>query len=191
VLTSASGEAGPLNNALSTLFEPSPVLTSVLVPQLSSAITSNEVPQPIDSYDDLIDAALGVIRAWNVELRKGFIAGHPRIGETKGLSELSAMEQASRATPPEVLARLAHLNRCYEKRYPGLIYITFVAGRSRKQVAEEMEDKLGVGHSLDGEGSPELGSVESLDEGSGEWNKELERAVEDVGNIAKARAKAT
>ena len=45
--------------------------------------------------------------------KAAFVAGHPRIGEVHNLSRLSAGEQAAAATPPEVLARLAHLNACY------------------------------------------------------------------------------
>ena len=78
--------------------------------------------------------ASNVISGWDDDLKTQFIAGHPRIGEVNGLSQLSAQEQAAKATPPEVLARLAHLNTCYENHYPGLIYITFVNGRSRAQI---------------------------------------------------------
>lgn len=126
--------------------------------------------------------------AWSEDLKTEFIAGHPRIGEVKGLSALSAQEQAAKATPPEVLRRLTHLNACYERRYPGLIYITFVNGRSRAQVMEEMEDVLGLERSLSGE-EPRVEIVEVVERGSEEWRRELERAVGDVVRIAESRLK--
>lgn len=192
VLASSAESDGPLAKTLSTLFEPSSVLTDILVPQLSSALTANETSRAVDSYGDLINAAMEIISRWDVPLRQRFIAGHPRIGETKNLSAHSAKEQGgptTAPTPPEVLARLSHLNACYEKRYPGLIYVTFVAGRSRVQIAEEIEGVLGIEHSISPD-QPAVGSIMSIDGASEEWKKELDRAVKDVGKIAKSRAQA-
>ncbi|KAH7335233.1 Oxo-4-hydroxy-4-carboxy-5-ureidoimidazoline decarboxylase, partial [Rhizoctonia solani] len=101
-----------------------------------------------------------------------FIAGHPRIGEVSNLSALSAAEQAKHATPPEVLERLKGLNEAYEKRYPGLVYITFVNGRTRAEIVPEMEEAIA--------GDP-------VEVGGEEWTKELRRALMDVGKIAKSR----
>ncbi|KAI0693184.1 OHCU decarboxylase-domain-containing protein [Cerioporus squamosus] len=179
----SADQQGPLARALALLFEPSPVLHSTLVPGVISHIQS---APPIISYRALIDASLSVVRSWSSELKAQFIAGHPRIGEVKGLSKLSAQEQAAKATPPEVLARLAHLNALYERRYPGLVYITFVNGRSRAEIKDEMEDKLGLSHSAQAD-EPPVESVASVQVGGEEWKSELERAVEDVGKIAKSR----
>ncbi|KAI9064107.1 hypothetical protein FKP32DRAFT_1625852 [Trametes sanguinea] len=179
-------EDGPLARALALLFEPSPVLYSTLVPALISHIQN---APPILSYHALIDASLGVIASWPADLKAQFIAGHPRIGEVKGLSQLSAQEQAAKATPPEVLARLAHLNACYEHRYPGLVYITFVNGRSRAEIKDEMEEALGIEHSLSPD-EPPVHSVGQVEVGGEEWRRELERAIADVGRIAKSRLKA-
>ena len=82
-----------------------------------------------------------------------------------------------------MLARLAHLNACYEHKYPGLVYITFVNGRSRAEIKDEMEEKLGfvgktVGTTSDGE-RVKMGDVE--------WLLEVRRAVADVGRIARSR----
>jgi 2-oxo-4-hydroxy-4-carboxy--5-ureidoimidazoline (OHCU) decarboxylase len=101
--------------------------------------------------------------SWDTSYQSEFIAGHPRIGESKNLSSLSAEEQGATApgvipTPPEVLACLSHLNTCYETKYTGLRYITFVNGRTRRAIAEEMED------------------VSRL-----EWQAELSRAIQAVG----------
>ncbi|OSD03079.1 hypothetical protein PYCCODRAFT_1410050 [Trametes coccinea BRFM310] len=178
-------EDGPLARALALLFEPSPVLFSTLIPALVSHIQN---APPILSYYALIDASLSVIASWPDDLRAQFIAGHPRIGEVKGLSQLSAQEQAAKATPPEVLARLAHLNACYEHRYPGLVYITFVNGRSRAEIKDEMEEALGLEHSLSPE-EPPVQSVGQVEVGSEEWRQELARAIADVGKIAKSRLK--
>ncbi|KAI0923846.1 hypothetical protein AcW1_006691 [Taiwanofungus camphoratus] len=186
VLPSSSGADSPFAKSLAILFEPSQTLYSDLVPGVVSYLQSaSEKP---GTYSDLIDDSLKVISTWTDELKARFIAGHPRIGEVKGLSHLSAKEQAAVATPPEVLARLAHLNACYEHRYPELRYITFVNGRTRTAIKEEMEVALGLEPSL----SPDQPAVESLGSvkvGGEEWRKELERAVMDVGRIAKSRLK--
>lgn len=171
-----------LGSVLAVLFEPSDILTS-LAPSLASAA-------PFASDTDLIDAAVQRVGDLPLPQRAQFIAGHPRIGETKNLSALSAKEQgatpAVAPTPPGVLARLAHLNACYERRYPGLRYITFVNGRTRAAIALEMEDALGIPHSLSPDQPPieEFASVESSSEA---FRAELDRAVADVGRIAKGR----
>lgn len=174
---------GPLASALALLFESSHVLYNTLVPALASHIQSTP---PITSYYALIDAALEVIGSWTNDLKAQFIAGHPRIGEVKGLSALSAQEQAAKATPPEVLARLGHLNACYERKYPGLVYITFVNGRSRAEIKDEMEEKLRLECSTSAD-LPLLESIESVEVGGDEWRGELERALGDIGKIAKSR----
>lgn len=181
--STADGDA-PLATALATLFEPSDVLFATLVPQTHDLLQSN----PISSYSELLEVASNAISSWNEDLKAQFIAGHPRIGEVSGLSRLSAQEQAAKATPPEVLARLSHLNTCYERRYPGLIYITFVNGRSRAQIMEEMEDALGVARSLSAD-QPPVSSIKVISRESDEWKSELERAVKDVCRIAESRAR--
>jgi len=101
---------------LSTLFEDSAVLTELL----------EEI--------NLIDVVTHRLKTLPASEQAIFVAGHPRIGEQSGLSALSAQEQASKATPIEVLLRLELLNTEYENKYPGLRYITFVNGRSRAEV---------------------------------------------------------
>ncbi|KZT27822.1 hypothetical protein NEOLEDRAFT_1059816 [Neolentinus lepideus HHB14362 ss-1] len=185
-----------LSNALALLFEPSTLLFSDLIPELEA--TLRKPTSAITTYTALIDKTLEIIRAWPDELKAKFVGAHPRIGEVKGLSAFSAKEQGQAngnagssvaATSPMVLERLAHLNACYERRYPGLRYITFVNGRSRAVIAEEMEGVLGIPHSLSLDQPPAeaLGVVEV---GSAEWRSELNRAVEDVGRIAKSRLSA-
>ncbi|EPS94563.1 hypothetical protein FOMPIDRAFT_1134194 [Fomitopsis schrenkii] len=187
VVTSKPEPGSALAEALAILFEPTPVLYTDLLPRVAACISSSSSPPR--SYVDLVVLALKVVSTWDASLKRSFIAGHPRIGEVNGLSHLSAQEQAARATPPEVLARLAHLNACYEHRYPGLRYITFVNGRTRAAIKDEMEGVLGLGSSLSPDEPPldAVGSVEIESEG---WTKELERAVEDLGKIAESRFKA-
>jgi len=179
-----------LANALSTLLEPSPIIHSTLVPHLASALTREPI---ITSYAGLIDIAISTLNATcDDTLRAQFIAGHPRIGESRNLSNFSAKEQGASttatATPPDVLRRLAHLNACYEYTYPCLRYITFVNGRSRATIAEEIEDVLGIEHSLEG-GEPPIERLEPVDVGGDRWKDELDRATQDVGRIAKSRLK--
>jgi 2-oxo-4-hydroxy-4-carboxy--5-ureidoimidazoline (OHCU) decarboxylase len=177
----------PLARALTILFEPSPILLSTLEPQLASVLNDKH----LTSYVQLVDVALSTIASWDSSSQAEFIAGHPRIGESKGLSNLSAKEQGVTAlsivpTPPEVLARLSHLNACYETKYPGLRYITFVNGRTRRTIAEEMEDLLGLEHSLSSD-EPPLAGLSPVEADGPEWQAELRRAIHDVGDIAKSR----
>lgn len=183
----ASHPGSPLARALAVLFEPSPILDSKLEPQLVLLLKD----RALTSYHQLIDIALEVITTWETASQSEFIAGHPRIGESKNLSNLSASEQGLTTpgvipTPPEVLAWLSHLNACYETKYPGLRYITFVNGRNRRAIAEEMRDLLGFGHSLSAD-EPALESVSPVEVSGPEWQAELRRAIVDVGRIAKSR----
>ena len=170
----------PLTRAFATLFEPSPALLEFLVPSVIATIAAGQIPRR--SYNALIDTAICELEGWPHDRKASFLGGHPRIGEIKGLSALSASEQAAHATPPEVLERLMILNEEYERRYPGLRYITFVNGRSRKMIMLEMEEKLGIdGSWVKGE------SKEVYELGSEEWVSEAKRALQDVGHIAKSR----
>jgi 2-oxo-4-hydroxy-4-carboxy--5-ureidoimidazoline (OHCU) decarboxylase len=185
----ASDPTSPLAQTLSILFEPSPILLSKLEPQLSPHLKS----QPLPSYTHLITLALNELNKWDISSQSEFISGHPRIGETRNLSNLSAAEQggataAVNPTPPDVLARLKHLNACYEAEYPGLRYITFANGRSRAEIAEEMEDVLDIEHSRSPD-EPPLAMFTSKARGRTDekWLSELKRAVEDVGKIAESR----
>lgn len=184
VLASSSDENAPLATALSVLFEPSPTLLTELVPQVKAYLASGE----ITTYCGLVDSSTHIISTWDDDKKAQFIAGHPRIGEVKFLSQLSAREQASVATPPQVLARLDHLNACYEHCYPGLRYITFVNGRSRATIMEEMEDKLALSRSMSSK-EPPVSSLEVIAKEDERWKAELQRAVKDVGKIAETRVR--
>ncbi|KAF8196758.1 Oxo-4-hydroxy-4-carboxy-5-ureidoimidazoline decarboxylase [Mycena galopus ATCC 62051] len=181
--------APQIEHVLSVLLEPSDVLATLasdLIPLLNGGLR-------YESYTVLIDEVIAQIARWDPPLRAKFIAGHPRIGETKNLSALSANEQGATLTvaptPPEVLARLAHLNACYEHRYVGLRYITFVNGRSRAAIALEMENVLGLPHSLSPD-QPPVGEITPVPIGAEEWTSELDRALLDIRDIAKSRLRA-
>ncbi|KAG8965970.1 hypothetical protein FRC03_012705 [Tulasnella sp. 419] len=161
-----------LGIALAILLEPSPALINHLAP----LVFNHPSFRSAESYSAIIDLTLEILQGWPHSEQANVIASHPRIGEVKGLSALSSKEQASNATPPEVLKRLEVLNELYEKRYPGLRYIIFVDGRSREQIVPLMEEKVG------NEDNIVPFSAEST-----EWKNELERAVQDVGRIAKSR----
>lgn len=173
---------GPLARAFATLFEASPALFEFLVPSVTAIMADPESHIPQRTFNALIDIGIRELNNWPHKRQASFLGGHPRIGEIKGLSALSASEQAAHATPPEVLARLLELNEEYERRYPGLRYITFVNGRSRKIIMVEMEEKLGIGDAWEKGDSKEVHQV-----GSEEWGSEVRRALEDIGKIAKSR----
>ncbi|KAL4072913.1 Oxo-4-hydroxy-4-carboxy-5-ureidoimidazoline decarboxylase [Scleroderma yunnanense] len=180
-----------LRSTLILLFEESEEIRSTLVPQLLALLGSTFSLSHSSQAYDIINQSICLIHGWNPDLQARFIAGHPRIGETRNLSVLSSKEQsggltAAAPTPPEVLLRLQHLNACYERVYPGLRYITFVNGRSRAVIAEEMEDKLGIAHSLSPD-QPPLEGLTPVEANSSIWLAELHRAVEDIGHIAKSR----
>lgn len=184
-----SSPTSPLAVTLDLLFEHSPILINTLEPKLNKVIKLNP---SLETYTGLIDLALEEIGRWDVEAQSEFISGHPRIGENRNLSTLSASEQGAQGvnhTPSEVLARLGQLNALYELKYPGLRYITFVNGRSRAAIAEEMETKLGLPHSLsdlDSQGD----NLQPVEFDSEDWRSELHRAIYDVGRIAKNRLRA-
>lgn len=184
IIASSEEDGALLATALSILFEASPILLTELVPQVKVYLASTS----ITTYCGLVDVSLSVIFSWGDEKKAQFVAGHPRIGEVKFLSKLSAREQASAATPPQVLARLEHLNACYEHCYPGLRYITFVNGRSRATIMQEMEDKLGVTPSMSSN-EPAISSLTAIPKEDKRWKEELQRAVSDVGKIAESRVR--
>lgn len=178
-----------LKSTLVLLFEESEEIRLTLVPQLLVSLGSTFSLTRTSQVHEIIDESTRLIHSWSPDLQARFIAGHPRIGESGNLSALSSEEQsggttAAAPTPPEVLQRLQHLNACYERIYPGLRYITFVNGRSRAVIAEEMEDKLSVALSPD---QPPVESLVPVQAHSPAWLAELHRAVEDVGRIAKSR----
>jgi 2-oxo-4-hydroxy-4-carboxy--5-ureidoimidazoline (OHCU) decarboxylase len=96
--------------------------------------------------------------------------------------------------------RLAHLNKLYSRVYPGLPYITFVAGRPRAAIVKEMERALDLPASpepipdeWEGVEQPATDSAEVDAKfkvwGGDEWQHETQRALGDIWLIAKSRLK--
>jgi 2-oxo-4-hydroxy-4-carboxy--5-ureidoimidazoline (OHCU) decarboxylase len=189
----ASSPASPdslLAAVLGTLFEESHILSHTIVPALAAHIAESHTPP--STYTGLVNEAVETTRSLPPHEQALFIGAHPRIGEVSNLSAFSAVEQALRATSPWVLARLSHLNACYERRYPGLVYVTFVNGRSREDVMHELEGVLGVDKATSETSAndlilPPVESFIPVETQGPQWRQELDRAVVDVGQIAKAR----
>ncbi|KZP01649.1 hypothetical protein CALVIDRAFT_594346 [Calocera viscosa TUFC12733] len=169
----------PLAQYMQLVFEPSSTIEDNL-PALHAALTAN----PPKSHADVIDAFAAIVKTSPWRARTPLLTAHPAIGQKKKLSALSATEQRSSETvDPSVQEELIILNRAYETKYPGLRYVTWVNGRTKAQIAEEMKRML------------EVHTVESIDPsvivpyvpGSSEWIEELDRGAEATMNIAKDR----
>ncbi|KAF7720284.1 Uncharacterized protein PECH_003402 [Penicillium ucsense] len=128
---------------LDTLFEPSPELHELALPILNK--------QPFNSYTTLIDAVGSQISALQSPAERkvlfGILGSHPRLGRAptnpEHLSELSKKEQAQLNTGAEEQAqKLVALNAEYEAIFPGLRFVTFVNGRSREVIMEEMRQRM-------------------------------------------------
>ncbi|GFZ48131.1 hypothetical protein JCM24511_05879 [Saitozyma sp. JCM 24511] len=191
-----SRNADSLTHLLSTLFEPSPPLHSLLVPSVLLRLTATTTPPP--SYSALIDLCAEVASGWTYPQKAEFLSGHPMIGEQKAVSKLSGKEQgAGPVTPKVVLDRLAHLNQVYCAIYPGLRFITFVAGRPRSAIVPEIEQTCDLPLSPQplpedfAVNEPKLDSDEVIrrirDPNGEAWKRECERGLEDVWRIGKAR----
>lgn len=151
---------------LDTLFEPSPELHTLMAPVLAN--------QKFSSYDGLIDAVGGRMSALSApnspkdrDILFGILGSHPRLGRAPvpvagHMSDLSKKEQEQLNTGAEEQAeRLRGLNAEYEERFPGLRFVydhcrghpfsdanshrTFVNGRSREAIMEEMRRRIDRG----------------------------------------------
>ncbi|GAA5887497.1 hypothetical protein JCM5296_002594 [Sporobolomyces johnsonii] len=182
---------------LQQLLEPSPPLSTLLAPELHAYLQSLPPNQRPTSYKDLLDVAQALVEDWDIEEQAAFLASHPRIGETKGLSSASEGEQAPKAgqgaTPGEVLKRLQILNAFYEETFPGLRYVTFVNGRTRAEIVPELESLLSLHLPPPSASTPEprLGdlrrSLRVQPTGSSAWRDELKRGLGAMWDIARNR----
>lgn len=199
---------------LETVESVSPILQRLLecprdsLPTLSAQVLASLHELPSEdkptSYEGLLDVARFCVEeepGWPESERAKLIGGHPRIGRQKGaISATSAEEQGATKTDEDTYKRLDRLNFLYERRYPSLRYVTYVAGRSRSAVADELDQALGpnivglppAGAKLDPDdlaaswsGFP---TTEILEEGSQQWKKELERGENALWEIAGDRA---
>lgn len=110
-----SPTAASLTPVLEQLLEASPVLSSKLAPDLHATFKQS----PPKTYSELLDTAATLVAKWDVADQALFLASHPRIGETIGLSSASAKEQqpgqGQQQTPGEVLKRLSVSHSCYSR----------------------------------------------------------------------------
>ncbi|KAJ1022627.1 hypothetical protein NDA18_004970 [Ustilago nuda] len=171
-----------------------------LLPDLASQSAAAIADLPEDarpeSYEGLLDVARFCVEdepGWEVGRRVKFIGGHPRIGAplnapTSELSEESRKEQMKGGqVDPATLEKLARLNAIYEAKYPGLRFVTYVAGRSRAAVAEELASLLGD-KTANLKSASDLPKGDVCAEGTDEWQAELDRASEALWEIAVDRA---
>jgi hypothetical protein len=96
-----SRNADSLTHLLSTLFEPSPPLHSLLVPSVLLRLTATTTPP--SSYSALIDLCAEVASGWTYPQKAEFLSGHPMIGEQKAMSKLSGNEQGAGPVTPKVV----------------------------------------------------------------------------------------
>jgi hypothetical protein len=97
-------EAPVVDQTISLLLEPSPILHSKLTPAIAQRIASSGIPE---TYSQLVDLCAEEIEGWSLEDKAAFLGGHPLIGEVKNLSAMSAKEQGGKTvrTPEVVLKR--------------------------------------------------------------------------------------
>ncbi|WPH01993.1 putative allantoinase 1 [Acrodontium crateriforme] len=134
---------------LDLLFEPSPDLHTLALPLLHE--------QKFESYNHLI-ASVGVqltsladsSSASDTKWLESILSAHPRLGAKKVDSAQSAAEQAQLKGSDDEAEALKKLNEEYEAKYPGLIYVVFVNGRSRQVIMEDMRKRIAEGD-LEGE----------------------------------------
>lgn len=125
---------------LDLLFEPSTQLHTLSVPTLHENFTSyDELIHTIDKQlTELADSASTSDTQWLLDI----LGSHPRLGAKKVDSAQSASEQAQLQGSGEEAEQLRLLNEEYEKTFPGLRYVVFVAGRSRPVIMEDMKRRI-------------------------------------------------
>jgi hypothetical protein len=107
--STAGVDENQIGSLLATLFEPTPTLHSLLVPQVL-AQTQTQSQAQVPSASELINISEALCDRWSWEDKARFLAGHPMIGEPK-VSGLSGKEQAAGPTTPKVvLDRYVHIN---------------------------------------------------------------------------------
>jgi 2-oxo-4-hydroxy-4-carboxy-5-ureidoimidazoline decarboxylase len=124
-------------------------------------------PQPGESVYDLLDRAERIARSMPEEEQIELLNAHPRIGASPStVSAMSYAEQGYDRDPgtADLQARLDRLNEEYERRF-GFRFCVFVAGRSRAEIADQMERHMDA-----------------------DRDDELDRALNDVFAIARNRA---
>jgi len=102
---------------------------------------------PFISGQAMVARARQILRELNEAEQIAVINAHPRIGENaervRAQSAASFKEQGYERddTPPDVLARLAHLNEAYEQAF-GFRFVVFVHGRPKADLIPVLEARL-------------------------------------------------
>ena len=124
-----------IEHVLNLLFEPSPALTSLLLPQIRST--------QLSTYSDLANLARSALLALPSDspILLEILSAHPRLGAKKVDSAQSQSEQKSLGGETE-RAQLQKLNEQYEAKFPGLRYVVFVNGRSREVIMQDMRERI-------------------------------------------------
>lgn len=132
---------------LAHLFEPCPTLAQLLI--------ANVMTRNFSNYTEFIESCRIYLNQYleEEELKEAplpkiakIIAAHPRLGPSKdSLSSHSTEEQKSLSGSKEEAKMLADLNEQYERTFPGLRYVVFVAGRSRETIMENMRARIARG----------------------------------------------
>ncbi|KAJ8606853.1 hypothetical protein MRB53_040663 [Persea americana] len=145
---------------------------------------------------------LNDVPSWDDKDKRILIGGHPRIGaKNRDISESSKVEQRVDLADEESDAKLVKLNFIYERRYPSLRYVTFVAGRPRSAIGKEIETLLGSKLSTlepptitdpESPSSEALSwaeqNISPLSISSSEWQEELSRGLDALFEIAMDRS---
>jgi hypothetical protein len=118
-LSSISSDISQLDSFLSLLLEPSATLKQLLVPTIFSQLQRDDPT----TYSSILDQCSVFVRSWDASSKEGLIAGHPLIGEVKGLSELSSKEQGNDKRTPEAVLRRCVTSLVVRDRKAHRIYI--------------------------------------------------------------------
>ncbi len=99
--------------------------------------------RPFSNSAELHRASDVVWRMLGTKDRLEAFAAHPKIGETKNVSQWSKNEQEGIATASDsVKSRLAQLNREYQERF-GFIFIICATGKAAPEMLAALEERLG------------------------------------------------
>ena len=125
---------------LDLLFEPSQQLHTLSIPILHNKFSSyDELIQAVDKQlTQLAQSASTSDTQWLLDI----LGSHPRLGAKKVESAQSQSEQAQLQGSSEEAEQLRFLNEEYEKAFPGLRYVVFVAGRSRPVIMKDMKKRI-------------------------------------------------
>lgn len=138
---------------LDQLFEKCPQLTAYVIPH----VFGNH--QIYHSYSDIIKSVRNCLLGLASEyashpgdesihmLVTSIVSAHPRLGAPKHatISAYSRNEQKSLqgdGDNTEIALKLKKLNAIYEIQFPGLRYVSFVNGRSRNVIMQEMQSRI-------------------------------------------------